>query len=63
MLSKKGQFDLDDMNLAGIVFAIIGFGIGILVSKSMGSGVVMRIVAGIICAIAAYFVGGKIAES
>lgn len=54
--------DFDDINLAGIVFAVIAFGIGVLVSKQMGSGVVMRLFAGIICAVAAYFVGGKIAD-
>lgn len=54
--------DFDDLNVAGILFAVVAFGIGIIVSKSMGSGVFMRLVAGFICAIAGYFVGGKIAD-
>lgn len=59
---KKGQMDFDDINIVGIVFALIGFGIGIIVSKSMGSGLTMRLVAGFVCAVACYFVGGKLAD-
>lgn len=62
-MNKKAQIEFDDLNWAGIVFAVVAFGIGVIVSKQMGSGVVMRLVAGVVCAIAAYFVGGKIADS
>ena len=55
--------DFDDVNIPGILFAIIAFGIGIIISKSMDSGVLMRVISGFVCAIAAYFIGGKIAES
>lgn len=54
--------DFDDLNVAGLIFAVIAFGVGIIVSNSMGSNLFMRIVAGFVCAIAGYFVGGKIAD-
>lgn len=54
--------DFDDINIVGIVFALIGAGIGIIVSKGMGSGLAMRLIAALICAIACYFIGGKIAD-
>jgi hypothetical protein len=54
--------DFDDINVVGVLFAVIGFGIGIIVSKSMESGLVMRIAAGFVCAIACYFIGGKLAD-
>jgi hypothetical protein len=54
--------EFDDINIVGIVFGVIGFGIGIIVSKSMGSGVFMRLVAGFICAAACYLIGGKIVD-
>jgi hypothetical protein len=54
--------DFDDVSIPGILFAIIAFGIGIIVSNSMGSGLIMRLIAGVVCAIAAYFIGGKIAD-
>lgn len=53
--------DFDDINIAGVVFGVLGFGIGIIVSKGMGSGVVMRLIAGLVCAVACYLIGGKIA--
>lgn len=55
--------DFDDINIVGIVFAFIAFGIGIIVSQRMGSGLGMRVIAGFVCAVVAYFVGGKIADS
>lgn len=58
-MNKKGQFD--EINIAGIIFAVVAFGIGVIVSNSMGSSLPMRLIAGAVCAIAAYFVGGKIA--
>lgn len=61
-MNKKAQFDFDDMNIVGIIFGLVGAGIGILVAKQMGSGVLIRIMSGIICAIVCYFVGGKIAD-
>lgn len=61
-MNNKAQIDLDDLNIAGIVFAVVAFGIGIIVSKSMGSSLVMRIIAGLICAIVSYIVGSKIAD-
>jgi hypothetical protein len=54
--------DFDDINIVGIVFGVIGFGIGIIVSKSMGSGIVMRLLAGFVCMIACYFIGGRLAD-
>lgn len=54
--------DFDDINIFGIIFALIGAGIGIIVSKSMGGGVGLRLISALICAVACYFVGGKIAD-
>ena len=58
---KKGQ--LDEVSIPGILFAVIAGGIGIIVSKQMGSGVVMRLISALVCAVVAYFVGSKVSES
>lgn len=60
---KKGQFDFDEINIAGIIFAVIAFGIGVIVSKSAGSTLMWRLMAGVVCGLVAYFVGSKIVES
>lgn len=62
-MNRKGQIEFDDLNWAGIIFAVVAFGIGMIVSKSMNAGVLMRVISGVICAFVAYLVGGKIAES
>lgn len=54
--------DFDDVNIAGIVFAVIAFCIGVIVAQKMGNGLPMRLIAGLVCAGAGYFVGGKIAD-
>lgn len=53
--------DFDDFNIVGVIFGLVGAGIGIIVSKQMGSSVTMRLIAAVICAGVCYFVGGKIA--
>ena len=61
-MNKKGQFELEDISMAGIVFGLVGVGVGILVAKQMGSPVIIRILAGLVSGVACYFVGGKIAD-
>lgn len=54
--------EFDEISIPGMLFAVIAFAVGIIVSKSMGSDIIWRLAAGFICAIAGYFIGGKIAE-
>lgn len=54
--------DFDEVSIPGLVFALIAFGVGIIVANSMGVSLFMRILAGIICAIVGYLVGGNIAD-
>jgi hypothetical protein len=54
--------DFDDLSIPGLIFALVAFGIGIIVSNNMNSGIVMKLLAGLVCAVAGYIVGGKIAD-
>jgi hypothetical protein len=54
--------DFDEISIPGLLFAVIAFAIGVIVSNSMGSGLVMRLLAGFVCAVAGYFIGGKISD-
>ena len=61
-MNKKAQGEFDDISIPGIVFALIGAGVGIIVANQAGRTVIFRILSGIICATACYFVGSKIAD-
>ena len=54
--------DFDDINIVGVIFGLVGAGIGIIMAKQMGSGIVIRLLSGLVCAVACYFIGGKIAD-
>ena len=62
-LNKRGQIDFDDLNVPGILFAIVGAFIGLIVAAKMGAGIFIKIATVLVTAIACYFVGGKISES
>lgn len=53
---------LDEFSVSGAVFSVIAFFIGIIVSNSMGSGTIMKVIAGVICGIAGYIMGAIIAD-
>jgi hypothetical protein len=55
--------DFEDIDIMGIVFSIIGFGVGVIVAKQMEAGVIMRVMSGLVSAVACYFIGGKIVNS
>jgi len=61
-MNNKGQLDFDDISIPGIVFGLVGAGIGIIVAKQAGATVFFRILSGIVCAISCYFIGGRIAS-
>ena len=54
--------DFDDLSIAGLLFAVIGFIIGIIVANSMDGNILIKLASGAVSAIACYFIGGKIAE-
>lgn len=59
---KKAQMDFEDISIAGIVFALVGAGVGIIVAKQTGSPVIFRILSGIVCGIVCYVLGSKILD-
>ncbi len=59
--NKKAQFD--EINIPGVLFALIGGGISIIVTAKMGGGIFLKLTGFLIAAVACYFIGGKIAES
>jgi hypothetical protein len=54
--------DFDDINVVGLIFALIGFGIGIIVANSMDSGLVIKLLSGVVSGVVTYFIGSKIAD-
>ena len=54
--------DFDEISIPGLLFAGIALIIGIIVANSMGSGTIMKLVSGVICGVAGYFIGGKISN-
>ena len=61
-MNKKAQIEFDDISIIGIIFGLIGAGIGVIVAKQTGSPVLIRLLSGLVCAVACYFVGSKIAD-
>lgn len=54
--------DLDDINIVGVLFAVVGAIIGIIIAKKMGNALVARLLVGAVVGIICYFVGSKIAS-
>ena len=54
--------DFDDIDPVGILFAVIGLGIGVIIAQKMGNGVPARIIVGVLVGFACYFIGSKIAS-
>jgi len=63
-MNKKGQvFEMDDpATWVGIIGALIGAGIGILVTKSMEGGLVLRLMSALVCAVVCFFIAQKITD-
>lgn len=61
-MNKKAQLELDDISIVGIIFGLVGVGIGILIAKQMDSPLIIRLLSGLVSGAACYFVGGKIAD-
>lgn len=56
--------DFDEINPAAVLFGVVGLFIGIFVSNSMGTaGVVGKILIGIICGVACYFLSNIITNN
>jgi hypothetical protein len=54
--------DLDDINIPGVLFGLLGAGIAIIIAQKMGSPVPFRLIIAGVVGVVCYFVGGKIAE-
>lgn len=54
--------DLDDFNIVGLLFGVIGGFIGLIISARMEGGAFIKIASFVITAVVCYFVGGKIAD-
>jgi len=61
-MNKKAQIDLDDLNLVGIIFGIIGGLIAVFIVDRMGSGLFWKLAGFLVSGIVCYFIGGKIAD-
>ena len=57
-MNKKGQ----ELNPVGVLMAIVGAIIGLILSGQMGAGIVMRIITVAITAIACYFIASNISN-
>jgi uncharacterized membrane protein YfcA len=61
-MNKAAQIDFDDINIVGVIFGLIGAGIGILVASRMDGGLFIKLLSALICAVVCYFVGSKITD-
>lgn len=59
MFNKKSQ----DVNLGGVLMAIVGFFVAFIMAKAMGAGIVYRIIVSCITSVACYFVASGILRS
>ena len=57
------NFDSDSISLFGIIGAVLGFFIGIIIAKMMNNGVLARLLVGAGVALACYFVAAKISDA
>ena len=58
-MNKKAQ--LDEFSIVGVIFGILGGLFSVIITNSMGGGLILKLMGFVITAIVCYFVGGKIA--
>ena len=59
--NKKAQ--LEEINLVGVIFAIIGGLLSIIITNKMTGGIFLKILGFAITAVVCYFVAGKILDA
>lgn len=61
LMNKRAQ--LDEINWAAVIFALIAGVVGVIITMRMDGGVFLKVASFVICAVAAYFVSAKIMDT
>lgn len=61
--NKRGQLDFGEINGVGVVGALIGGVLGLFIASRMAGGLIIKLLAFVICAVACYFIASKITSS
>ena len=59
-LSKRGQ--LDELNMVGVIGGILGGFASVLITKSMGGGIALKLMGFVLTGVVCYFIASKIAD-